>query len=355
MSQETTQWLNGNTLIGNTAHRSKAWHYREECQGEENNHYPGPIPIGDVKRRLFNWEPIRLPVYVRVPTSDIDKADGMLDDGSPYQLIERPDRVNIARSDTFADLGMFKTSYQEHNYTVALLNNTAQILGGELGISSAGLLRGGAVAWVEVSVPESVATDAIGNMPGILFRPNIVAATSCDGSLSTTYKRTITAVVCDNTLSAALAGNTGFKIQHSKYSEPRIADARETLQIIHSTADDFASEMEKLCKASVTSTQMDMVLKEVYPAGNSQRGLTRATNRWNKVIDLWDHDDRVAPWQGTAFGVLQAFNTYRHHVAQVNTGTVRSERNMLQAIDGTTDKEDGSVMNALYRTGVLTA
>ena len=55
MSSETLQHLNTNTLIGNTDARGHAWHYRAEEQGAESNHYPGPIPIEDVRRRLFCW------------------------------------------------------------------------------------------------------------------------------------------------------------------------------------------------------------------------------------------------------------------------------------------------------------
>ena len=53
MSRETLQHLNTNTLIGNTDARGTAWHYRAEEQGAETNHYPGPIPVRDVERRLF--------------------------------------------------------------------------------------------------------------------------------------------------------------------------------------------------------------------------------------------------------------------------------------------------------------
>ena len=48
MSQETMEWLNNNTLIGMTDQRSHAWHYQECYQGEEPNHYDGPIPVGDL-------------------------------------------------------------------------------------------------------------------------------------------------------------------------------------------------------------------------------------------------------------------------------------------------------------------
>ena len=50
MSHETLQDLNVNTLIGNTDARGHAWHHRAEDQGEQSNHYPGPIPIEDVRQ-----------------------------------------------------------------------------------------------------------------------------------------------------------------------------------------------------------------------------------------------------------------------------------------------------------------
>ena len=48
MTRETLTHLNTNTLIGMTDQRGAAWHYRAEEQGEETNHYLGPIPVDDV-------------------------------------------------------------------------------------------------------------------------------------------------------------------------------------------------------------------------------------------------------------------------------------------------------------------
>ena len=56
MSAETTEWLNRNVLRGFTNSRGTAWHYSAAHQGDESNHYPGAIPVEDLKRRLFNWE-----------------------------------------------------------------------------------------------------------------------------------------------------------------------------------------------------------------------------------------------------------------------------------------------------------
>jgi Domain of unknown function (DUF932) len=68
------------------------------------------------------------------------------------------------------------------------------MLDAELGISSAGLLKDGAIAWVEIGMPDSITTPE-----RVTFRPNVLAATSSDGSIATTFERTITDTVCDNT------------------------------------------------------------------------------------------------------------------------------------------------------------
>ena len=41
--------------------------------------------------------------------------------------------------------------------------------------------------------------DTIATPDGVTFRPNLLATTSFDGSIATTYKRTVTITVCDNT------------------------------------------------------------------------------------------------------------------------------------------------------------
>jgi hypothetical protein len=44
-------------------------------------------------------------------------------------------------------------------------------------------------------------------------------------------------------------------------------------------------------------------------------------------------DDRVAPWAGTAHGVLEAVNTYEHHEG-IHRGATRAECNMLRTVTG---------------------
>ena len=204
MSKETLEHLNLNTLIGNTDQRGTAWHYRAELQGDESNHYPGPIPVPDVRRRLFQWAAESRRLAVETPAT-VTTMTHLNPDGYPMRWAIVADRQAICRSDDTrgTPMGIFKPGYLMHQYEEWLLTTVANILDDTLSISSAGLLRDGAIAWVEVSVPETITTPE-----GFDFRPKLLATTSHDGSIATTFKRTITATVCDNTRAMALAERT---------------------------------------------------------------------------------------------------------------------------------------------------
>lgn len=337
MSRETLQHLNIATLIGQTAHRGTAWHYRAELQGEEPNHYEGPIPVDDVKRRLFNWHAVSQPIAVKGP-AHFQCLPVSFGDPGPWTVI--PDRQAICRSDTNEVLGIFKSGYVMHQYDEWLLTTVANLLDDDLSISSAGLLRGGAIAWVEVSVPESITTPQ-----GVVFRPNLLATTSFDGSQATTFKRTVTDVICDNTRALALAEDgQEYKVKHSRYSSARLSDARDALAIVHTLTEDFAAEIEALCNIAVTDRQWEKFIDAHVPTTENGHPLTKraaslAETKREGLRQLYRSDPRVAPWAGTAHGVVQAVNTYEHHLTTVR-GAARAERNMLRAITGDFNRVD---------------
>ena len=76
------------------------------------------------------------------------------------------------------------------------------------------------------------------------------------------------------------------------------------------------------------------------------RGLTLAEKKRDNLERLYRHDCRVAPWAGTAHGVVQAVNTYEHHESTVR-GVQRPERNMLRAITGDFGKLDRLTLSRL--------
>lgn len=331
MSNETLEWLNKNVLIGYTERRGTAWHYRASDQGDEPNHYTGPIPTEDVRRRLFNWKPLEAEVTATAITDD-----GVL-------TTTDPTRKAIMRSDTGAVLGIFKQSYRPHEYDQWLIRNVESILDADVAIGSAGLLRGGAVAWVQVEMEDTLEVE------GVEYRPFLTAATSLDGSLASTYQTGSQVVVCDNTLSVALGQDIEhrFKIRHSAHSLNRIGEVRDALRIVHQAGDAFAAEVEALVRQEVTEKQWrNFTLAYTNPDPNSKRSKALAATKIDQLDRLWHTDERVEPWRGTAWGVVAAVNTWLHHEAPVR-GASRVERNMERAVMGGVDASDRQIMKAL--------
>jgi phage/plasmid-like protein (TIGR03299 family) len=355
MSAETSEWLNSNVLIGCTDRRGTAWHYRGDLQtpwsfvtedGDVEigvgNHYDAGIPLSHVIGRLFNWEALTAPVYAAIGWDNEN-------DCSMYEEIPNQKRV-YPSDDPSHTFWIAKESYQPHDYSDSLVGAVSDIVdvsGSDLVISSAGLLKQRAIAWVEVSVPGSIVTPE-----GIEFRPNLLATTSLNGTVATTYKRTCTDVVCDNTRSIALAeeGQT-YKVKHSRNSSLRLADAREALAVIHTTADDIEKEFAELCRIEVTDKQFYDIIGTITdpPKGKElgKAGQTLKDKKMGELSQLWNNDNRVTPWKGTGYGVVQAVNTWSHHFKGTRRGTTLAERNMLATIDGTIEREDREVYNVM--------
>lgn len=340
MSKETAEWLNRNVLIGDVSKRGHAWHFDADLQ-DVPNHFDGPVPPEVVRERLFGWRALECPLLTEV----VQEVDGEVVKTSLHD----DTRKVIVRSDTLDVLGVFRDGYVGHSYADALLTNVERILDEGLHISSAGLLRKGAIGWVEVSIPETIKTPE-----GVEFRPNLLASTSFDGSIATTYKRTILNTVCDNTMAAALREKgPQIKIKHSRHSQLRIASAREALDIIWSTADDFAAQVADLVATPVPEAAWERFLAAIAPTeGGSARSLTLAEAKRDHLRRLWGNDERVTPWRNTAWGVIQAHNTYAQHLAIVR-GTNRAERNYLSTVTGAVDDSDQMALSTL--TQVLAA
>ena len=329
MSKETIEWLNQNTLIGFTDVRGNAWHFDENHQvaGLEN-HYTGAIPVEDVRSRLFNFELLR--------------ASATFMAGE--HITTDPNRIGVMRSDTGDVLGVFKSSYQIHQYDEWLVRSVENLLDdSDVKIGSAGLLRNGAQAWVEIG------SDTLQKHSDFEYRVSLLAATSCDGSLATQYRTEVSATVCDNTLAIATREGRAFKTRHTTNSRLKIQNAREVLGLLGNLSDDFASYLDGMTGLTVTDEQWYKFLDEYVPLPeDAGRGQTMAQNKRDSLNDFYFHNDMVRDWNGTAFGVMHAVNTYEHHGASVR-GASRAERNWSRMATGASSATDSDVLNALNK------
>src|SRR5262245_36403521 len=312
MSRESREWLNQNTLIGYTADRDKYAGNGWMVKGQDGNqgwwHLPGytggfegPIPIDAVLNRLFYWEPVVGELTVRIPVDEVELADGINDDGTYYCNKIVPGRKAIIRPDTEDVLGIFmgdpgdsSKGYQPHFHERWLIENVATLLDqsrGELGIATAGQLKLGAQAYVSIELPETIVTAA-----GFPLRSNIIAMTSFDGSLATTYKAGAEAPLCDNSLFVFVAGVLyRVKIKHSSKSLGRIGEVRDALGIIYENSQAMVTFLDQCAETVVTDNQFQQIVDQLAPvperqieAGKvkNQRAITVAEGKQGELMTL---------------------------------------------------------------------
>lgn len=358
MSQETIEYLNsGNNIkLGFTAQRGElyAWHYDAELaaqnldDGHAQQYYTGAVPVSDVLADILNWQALTAPV-------SYTDQNGV--------LRETTDQV-IYRSDTGEALKTgFKDGYQIHQFSEFMMEKTSLVTGlsvadianinngtaaDMLQIASVGVLKSGSQFWTQFELPETVKTVK----HNVEFRPSLMFGTSHDGTIASQWGLVHTMIVCDNTFAAARgeASKSAVKVKHTKYSHNSIASAGDALGLVREAGNDFAVEIDNLIETKVTGAQFIKFLDVFNTIPDADgRGKTMAEAKREQLLTLWMNDERVAPFVGTAFGVLQLTNTYNQHIASVHAGTDRTEKRYSDLLTGKLAKRDSETMDVLSK------
>lgn len=335
MSRETSFALNSQIKVGYTEKRGNAWWYRESLDtGKFPSHFEGPVPF-EACEDLINWDALESPGYFYLP-------DGQLAAAQNHKFYYRSDNHHV--------LGVHGNGHMSHPYREWLFDNAAVLLGSELNIGQFGLLRGGAQAFLGIEMADTLTTYA-----GVDFRPQLLMATSFDGSLASTSKLLSTIVLCDNTLTAGLSERAAsYRVKHSSKSVFNSDKARETLGLVEAYGASMQQRIDDLAKAPVSPDRFQKVIEILVPkSSDTKRANTLHANKIDALWTMWKDDKRVAPWRGTEFGVVQLFNTFAHHGARV-AGAHRGDRNMERMITNDKAKSfaavDASSLSALALT-----
>jgi phage/plasmid-like protein (TIGR03299 family) len=316
-----------------------------------NNHYPDSVPSDVVRSLLLR----STPTEGRITVTFFDAAKG------EYVTVADPERKCIlvnGKPVNYPDNG-----YKIHSFEQWLFDYLGFVLDqstSDLGVASAGLLKRGAVAWVQVEMSETQES------AGMKFRPMILASSSLNGTSATKYSRGVQLVVCDNTKAmfedeAERSGNM-VKIKHTVNSlnHGRVQDVRAALDIMTSTIDTVGAELDRLAGLTISEDEL-MAFLDTYKDGEfntltdkgelkEKRAFTTAETGRNAMLALWHHDDRVMPWQGTGLGVFQMASTYYQHKSIVRGADGgRVERMAENNVTGKTAAADAGILATLDR------
>lgn len=300
--------------------------------------FDGAVPWGELES-LFAPQVHHTPIYTN--------RDG--------KMVEDPNRralVNVAGD----VLNVTSPTYEIHQFSDVLLSNLNGLLDSsahEVQVAGAGLLNNGAVGWVQVQVPERVVRDD-------RIASTLTLASSHNGTLATSYRTGLFRFVCSNQIGALRRrGQSTYRLRHTRNSSLQFDDAREALGLLYKSADDAASQVETLVDQRVTDLEFERIVARLNPQPtpiDGQPVSATATTRWENRRDtlraMWTEDERVAPYRGTAWGVVQAFNTYRQwerpHREMTSTGRrSRLGRQMAEFLGGDLSRADERVYEAL--------
>ncbi len=341
MTQENNEFIFENWLSGMEATHGKPW-WSNPTTDNPLNHFEGSIPVEAVQK-LFGFDVNLSRVFVM---------------NSKGEIIEATEFVACVPDNKNEVFGIHSKAYslKGHQLTEWLIEGPARVVNGNVGISNAGLLKNGAQAWVNISTPQEWKTPQ-----GVDFRPNLLWTTSFDGSIASTVKETDVLSVCDNTREAALRSKgLSYKVKHTKNSEFKLEDAKAALHLLEQNAEAFSKEIATLCEWQVSDAQFERFMSALVPMPEitgkdinkrdySTRTATIAANKREALNELYRLDGRVAPWGGTAFGVLQMCNTYQTHIATQRNADHRAIRNMENVISGKIASSDIDAMQLLAK------
>lgn len=351
MSRFSLSTLHDIILRGITAAQGMAWWYDATTEaariaaGKEPSHYEGPVPFGAVER-LFNRtvDPILI-----APSFTFTDAQGNV------RTVTDDTRRGVLNRVNGSVFYVGSDGYNPHEYVAKLLRETSAIVSGTLRITSAGVFDDGAEAFVSVAFPETV------EIHGAHVHPYLLRFSSLNGKRATGTKPVATLVECDNTYDAALSErsvtHTEKHTRHSnKGDDESLDEIRAAVGIaLETVAESFTAKIDGLVKQSVSDDQWKAFLSAYVPIPEQEgRGKTMAETKRDTLSALYGNDSRVAPWRGTAFGVLQATNTYAQHYAIVRSGddnadkaAVRAIRNLQNTLSGKVAESDDNAMSIL--------
>jgi phage/plasmid-like protein (TIGR03299 family) len=328
-------------LIGYTGQRGTAHTFAANHHSEPNG-YPAGIPRADIERRLFGWTP-----EIWETTASQISPSGVTTLRTDPACVRPPG--TWGPDDPGVHYAHFK-AFEIHPYTDVLLDQIERITDQGLGIAGAGMAHDGGIAWIQVEMPDNITTST-----GEAHRPYLNCATSLTGRIATTYLTGTTLIRCSNAMSTLLApgGANRVKVRHTKGSVARVADIRNSLDLVLSAGDRFNQQWERFLNTTVTDTQWEAFVHAheplTLPTGTPKRGasLTNARNRQARLNTVAHTDPRCADLFGTAMGVIQTVNTIEAHYAPIRRGADREVRNAVRAATGAVDALDTQTLRTL--------
>jgi phage/plasmid-like protein (TIGR03299 family) len=263
---------------------------------------------------------------------------------------ELVDAWGIVRPDTNAFLGAVGEAYTviDHWEGFRMIDS---LVGAQNGAhyETAGALGKGEVVWGLANLNLSVHVGTSGDSSAVY----LLFATAHNGTFSHLYRTTLTRVVCQNTLNAAMSTKATnlFKVRHTVNAQTRLDQAHNALATIGAEVSTIEQKLNMLATRKMTRETMVSTLDRLFPQSKDASGKpidsTRRNNILSDVLRCYESNDSNAfPEQrGTAYNLLNAITEYTDHVR-----STRKDDKGESAMFGSGDRLKTQAMEVLMET-----
>jgi len=236
--------------------------------------------------------------------------------GHPAHTVrEVDDRVVQFRSDTFQDLGIVSDSFEtvQPRETVETIYRYCEEGGATM--KSLGAVFGGRRYFATAKIGDDV---SVGK--GDILTPFITIWTACDGSLATEVDWTSFAAVCNNTLSALIAGaeKSTTKYRQTHRSKFKADKARQTIEASNAEFRAFVEAARELAAARVSAKAAETFFAELLAGSQEPADLEKAKEQraFPALLALYNGKGKGSDLtcrKGTAWGLVNAVTDYVDH------------------------------------------
>lgn len=262
-------------------------------------------------------------MYVDLPTtyplirSEVDTSKDLIKAPTVYRSArEVKGQFATVRTDTNSVLGVVGSRYEIIQNTEAFAFFDTIIGEGHASYETAGALGNGEVVFITAKLPTKLIVNKEDIDKYLLF------TMAHDGSGSIQIMFTPIRVVCNNTLSAAIAGNTNkVSIRHTKNAQSKIDEAHKILGISGAQADKYERAFTDFSKTAISDEAfMDYVDAVFDFADDEEDRSTKANNKRDTILEYYEVGVGQEGIQGTVWGAYNAVTGYLQ-----NTQAIRSE------------------------------
>lgn len=299
MTAAITTRKNGFAEMAFTGERREIWH----GQGQQ-------LPVG---ASIEEWQ-AAAGMDWRIARSRVRYGE------APNQYVIEDQHV-LFRSDNKAALGIVSDKYKVVQ-PGEVLEFFRDLLPVGYTLSTAGTLHGGKKFWALASIGETAVVVGRDAIQGYLL-----LTSSADGSTRTTARETTTRVVCQNTLSIAMAGKSPNEvaISHRSAFDPKVI--KDRLGLARGHFHEFMLQARMLASRPVKQDEANQFLGELLVETKAvfKEDVTKS-KPFISIMDLFNGQGAGATMDGvdgTLWGLLNGVTEYVDHHARAKTAENR--------------------------------